>query len=329
MLSSVNVRLYAFRWWWWCRPRAYYLVPLAVLTLLAVQLLAAAVHYLAPSAVEWAGGVAAAGEAGAAAGPAPSVLSPVNSFDPQRGVAFAIAVGGRTERSGQLGDILSVLLEGGALASSIFVFEDVLSRVNGVASAAVAAVASSKGVSVVGSRVDRSRGEDANNFGIGLARHYHFFLDYLLSDAATPNVIARLPPPSPPFDFVVVIEDDLALSPDFVKYFFSMSRVMQADPTLYCAAAHQDNAFLGIHRDDAFDPSTHRATSLSSDQFDFRRGNHFMAPGWMTSRTIYTQIVRPKWLDAALEYSHKVTPTAHTSHTPHSSHMLISRRPRR
>ena len=314
MLSSVGVRLFALRWWWWCRPRAYYLVPLAVLSLLCIQLLAAAVHYLNPAGVDWllGGAVAAVGGDAAAALASPASLSPVNSFDPQQGVAFAIPVGGRTERSVQLGDILANLLEGGALASSIFVFEDVLSRTNGVGSAAVAAVAASKGVAVVASHVDRTRGEDASNFGLGLARHYHFFLDYLMADADTPNVIARLPAPTPPFEFVVVIEDDLALSVDLVKFFFSMSRVMQADPTLYCAAAHQDNAFLGIHRDDAFDPSTHRATSLSSDQFDFRRGNHFMAPGWMTSRRIYTTLVRPKWLDAHLDYSHKVT-TTHTT----------------
>ena len=129
-------------------------------------------------------------------------------------------------------------------------------------------------------------------------------LDYLLSDAATPNVVARAPTASP-FEFAVVIEDDLALSPDVVKFFFSMARVMRADATLYCAAAHQDNAFLGIHRDDAFDSTTHRATALRSDAFDFRRGNHFMAPGWMTSRAVYIDSVRPKWLDASLEYSHK------------------------
>lgn len=39
--------------------------------------------------------------------------------------------------------------------------------------------------------------------------------------------------------------------------------------------------------------------------FDFRRGNHFMAPGWMTSREIYTTIVRPKWLDENGEYAFK------------------------
>jgi hypothetical protein len=30
-----------------------------------------------------------------------------------------------------------------------------------------------------------------------------------------------------------------------------------------------------------------------------------MAPGWMTSRTIYNTIVRPKWLDEQGEYAYK------------------------
>ena len=308
MLSAVNAKVYVYRWWWWFRPRACYLVPAAVLLLLSIQTLAAALHYYYPATAEIGGGGGAAAEVAGVREEAlvsSQSLSPVNSFDPQRGVSFAIPVGGRTERSGQLGSILSVLLEGGALPSNIFVFEDVLSRFNGQGSPAVAAVAASHGVAVVASHVDRSRGEDANNFGLGLARHYHFMLDFLLSSPDTPNVLARLPSPLPPFEFAAVIEDDLALSADVVKFFFSMARVMRADPTLYCAAAHQDNAFLGIHRDDEFDPATHRATALRSDQFDFRRGNHFMAPGWMTSRAIYVDQVRPKWLDAALDYSHK------------------------
>ena len=306
MLSSVNAKVYVLRWWWWFRPRAFYLVPLVVLSLVAVQLTAAALHYLSPTPppalLDDAGNGSGSGLNAAAA--RATALSGVNAWDPALGVAFAIPVGGRTERSVQLGEILQTLLDGGAPASSIFVFEDVMSRANGRGSAAVAEVTAAKGVAMVASLVDRSRGEDHTNFGLGLARHYHFFLDFLLAPADAPNVIARAPR-SAPFEFAVVIEDDLALSPDLVKFFFSMARIMKADPTLYCAAAHQDNAFLGIHRDDAFDPATHRATALSSDQFDFRRGNHFMAPGWMTSSAIYAQHVRPKWLNAQLEYSHK------------------------
>ena len=309
MLSHANLKVYVFRWWWWFRPRAYILVPAFILLIVATQTLIAYLHYsgvltpiiaLAPTITQ----VETQRSASlSTVSSASGSLDSINSYDPQQHVAIAIPVGGRTERSQMLDQMLEVLIEGGALPQNIFVFEDVLSRWDQQPSAPVAKVAAARGVSVVASRVDRSRGEDGSNFGIGLARHYHFFLDYLLADASTANVVQLAP--KGPYDFAVVIEDDLALSPDLVKFFFSMSRVMQADDTLYCAAAHQDNAFLGIHRDDSFDSAVHRQTSLSSDQFDFRRGNHFMAPGWMTSRRIYTTVVRPKWMDASLEYSHK------------------------
>ena len=112
MLTATNARVYVLRWWWWFRPRACVLVPAFLLLLIALQTIAAYIHYattphddaLPPLASE---------PATASASAAASPLSPVNEFDPQRGVAFAIAVGGRTERSKQLDGILSVLLEGG------------------------------------------------------------------------------------------------------------------------------------------------------------------------------------------------------------------------
>ena len=45
--------------------------------------------------------------------------------------------------------------------------------------------------------------------------------------------------------------------------------------------------------------------ALSPLGFDFRRGNHFMAPGWMTSKEIYTKVVREKWLDENGQYAFK------------------------
>lgn len=41
-----------------------------------------------------------------------------------------------------------------------------------------------------------------------------------------------------------------------------------------------------------------------SQGFDFRRGNHFMAPGWMTSKKIYTDVIRPTWLDDQGNYKY-------------------------
>ena len=212
------------------------------------------------------------------------------AFDPQAHVAIAIPVGGRTERSVQLTSILRRLIDGGALAENIFVFEDVLGRPNREPFKTVRDAADAVGVRVVPTQISRDDYETNENFGIHLARHYHAMLEHIFA-ADTP------------YEFAVVIEDDLDIAPDTTKFFFSMSNVMRADPTLYCVSAHQDNAFLGIHRNDDFDGPAPAA--LKEDDFDFRRGNHFMAPGWMTSRQIYTEVVRPKWLDKNGQYAYK------------------------
>ena len=35
----------------------------------------------------------------------------------------------------------------------------------------------------------------------------------------------------------------------------------------------------------------------ASSVFAFRRGEHFMAPGWMTNGSVYNKVIRPTWFD--------------------------------
>jgi len=188
-------------------------------------------------------------------------------FDPQKQVAFGIPVGGVTQRAESLSRILKQLIGGGAIPENVFVFEDKLSRVGGVNSKAIAQVAEQYNVRVISSQISRDDAEDYTNFGIHLARHYKFMLDYLLSDEK-PELIPGEDGQSSIFEFAVLIEDDLELSQDFVKFFYSMSRVMRVDDTLFCAAAHQDNAFLGIANEEGLS-----IKQLDPLEFDFRRGN--------------------------------------------------------
>jgi hypothetical protein len=212
----------------------------------------------------------------------------MSSFDPVSSVVFAIPVGGRTKRAPQLRSIIETLVAGGAPTCNIFVVEDVLGRPGAVNDPDVAAVVAETGVRLVSSHVSRAdMPENSGNFGIHLARHYKFMLDYLLvgpesvgmgplslppvagADAAAAGGAASR---GPPFAFATIIEDDLVLSADFAKYFFAMARVMHVDPTLYCASAHQDNAFLGT----SYEPPPGTVAQLDRLGFDFRRGNHFM-----------------------------------------------------
>lgn len=95
----------------------------------------------------------------------------VDSYDPRTAVAFAIPVGGRTQRAKQLAEIISTLIAGGAPPANIFVMEDLLGRPGAVNSPEVGAVAREAGVHLVSSRVSRDdMPENQSNFGIHLAR---------------------------------------------------------------------------------------------------------------------------------------------------------------
>lgn len=230
-------------------------------------------------------------------------------YAPLRSVGFAIPVGGRTERSAGLEAILRRLLDGGAPAANIVIFEDVLGRPGAQPSSKVkemvgrlnAQLRTKDGavgqIKIVHTQIDRSSPETAADFGIHLARHYKSMLDWMLvgdtpMQALDRSALAQIgidpsgggslsKQPVAPFEFAVIIEDDLELSADFVKYFFEMSRVMRVDSTIYCVAAHQDNAFLATSAEERFEtPIAEGATpTLDPMEFAFRRGNHFMAPG--------------------------------------------------
>jgi hypothetical protein len=264
--------------------------------------------------------------------------------DPRLSVAFAIPVGGRTERSAQLKSIIETLVAGGAPREQIFVFEDVRSRRDGLPSpklrdtvarinADAVAEAQARGeniaasavgqVQLIGSNVARNQPETREDFGIHLARHYKFMLDYIFvgddgnsqdededAQVAGTNAAGGKAAARRRFDFLTIIEDDLVLAPDTAKFFQQMSRVMRADPSLYCVAAHQDNAFMATSAEaERLLPASSSASAAPAivdlGDFPFRRGNHFMAPGWMTSREIYLSVVRDRWLDEEGNYKFK------------------------
>ncbi|RKO92089.1 GNT-I family-domain-containing protein [Blyttiomyces helicus] len=80
-------------------------------------------------------------------------------------------------------------------------------------------------------------------------------------------------------EFVVVIEDDLTAAVDFVDYFHGLAGAMRRDESIFCVSAWNDNAY----------PATSANSSV------VRRGEHFMALGWMTSKRIYENNVKPHW----------------------------------
>ena len=305
-------------------------------------------------------------------------------------------MGGRTQRLPRLHRLLADLIAGGAGRSNVFVFEDDGSR--DAPSPALAAIARQWGVHLLQSHVRRLQPEPYELFGLHLARHYHYMMDTLLlpDDAALLSGLSSRSetPQHFGYAFMVVIEDDLRLAPDAVRFFTAMSTVMDRDDSLLCVCAHADNAFYastrsedellmlhhhhhargeasadeadeltraegrgersaksgrsrmvinveegdvlvpGLDGFDAFaaeagddDDEAHhhegaesaessdgrtaagralhsKLVTLSAGEFDFRRGQHFMAPGWMTSARVYAAI-RPSWFDSALNLPFK------------------------
>ena len=245
-------------------------------------------------------------------------------------VAYAIPVGGKTQRLPLLKRMLLALLRQGIRGDDIFVFEDDSSRPQTAEAQAdrhaLDLLCSRWKVNLVRSNVLRNRQERKEEFGLFLARHYHFMLDALLYDGtSSPKTTSSLKNThvfghSDPrvamthaafrdtrvtYEYAVLLEDDLELADDAVAFFSGMTWPMSKDPTLFCACAHQDNAYHGMSQEPPVwvsdeSTQTHQfriADSAVGGHFEFRRGEHFMAPGWMTSRRVYNAVVRPTWFD--------------------------------
>ena len=80
---------------------------------------------------------------------------------------------------------------------------------------------------------------------------------------------------------VVMIEDDLLLSPDFLLLFWSSAWLLKADPSLWCVSAWNDQGFPH---------TTHDATRL-------QRTGYFPGLGWMISADLWHEL-RAKWPEA-------------------------------
>jgi glycosyltransferase involved in cell wall biosynthesis len=79
-------------------------------------------------------------------------------------------------------------------------------------------------------------------------------------------------------DYVLIVEDDLEIAPDFYEFFASTTRVLEADDTIFCASAYNDNG----KRKFVSDPSV------------IVRSDFFPGLGWMVSRKIWNEL-SPKW----------------------------------
>lgn len=81
------------------------------------------------------------------------------------------------------------------------------------------------------------------------------------------------------YNSVIIVEDDLEVSPDFFEYFHALQPILDADQTLYCVSAWNDNGKQGL-------------TSANSTLL--YRSDFFPGLGWMMTKDLWMELM-VKW----------------------------------
>ncbi|XP_033725477.1 alpha-1,3-mannosyl-glycoprotein 2-beta-N-acetylglucosaminyltransferase-like [Pecten maximus] len=81
------------------------------------------------------------------------------------------------------------------------------------------------------------------------------------------------------YSAVIIVEDDLDISPDFFEYFSATYPILTSDPSVWCVSAWNDNGKGGM---------------VSDDPELLYRSDFFPGLGWMMERKIWLEI-GPKW----------------------------------
>lgn len=80
-------------------------------------------------------------------------------------------------------------------------------------------------------------------------------------------------------DVIIIIEDDLDLSPDFFEYMSALYPILREDPTLWCVSAWNDNGKEGL---------------VMNDPELLYRTDFFPGLGWMLEKKIWLEL-EDKW----------------------------------
>eukprot|EP00092_Neocalanus_flemingeri_P005361 GFUD01005776.1.p1 GENE.GFUD01005776.1~~GFUD01005776.1.p1 ORF type:complete len:520 (+),score=120.96 GFUD01005776.1:95-1654(+) len=114
-----------------------------------------------------------------------------------------------------------------------------------------------------------------------IARHYGWALNQTFTEMG--------------YDQVVIVEDDLEISPDFFEYFTATLPVLRADKSLWCVSAWNDNGKTGL---------IDEATPELLYRTDF-----FPGLGWMLTKDMWKEIMvkwpRSYWDDWMREPQHR------------------------
>lgn len=98
-----------------------------------------------------------------------------------------------------------------------------------------------------------------------LAQHYKYALDQSFSRSEHSHLI--------------ILEDDMLVSPDFLEYFEQTAWLLDEDPTLWCVSSWNDNAFAHFEWNE---------NSLFRNSF-------FPGLGWMLTRRLWQNELASRW----------------------------------
>lgn len=82
------------------------------------------------------------------------------------------------------------------------------------------------------------------------------------------------------FDFVIIVEDDLNVAPDFFEYFLATHKLLKQDSSLWCVSAWNDNGKANV-------VDTARPDLLYRTDF-------FPGLGWMLTKDLWQEL-SVKW----------------------------------
>ncbi|KRZ59687.1 Alpha-1,3-mannosyl-glycoprotein 2-beta-N-acetylglucosaminyltransferase [Trichinella nativa] len=81
------------------------------------------------------------------------------------------------------------------------------------------------------------------------------------------------------YDNVIILEDDLSIAEDFFEYFAATLKILQADPSLFCISAWNDNG---------------KSFLIQNDPELLHRSDFFPGLGWMMTRLLWEEL-KDKW----------------------------------
>jgi GNT-I family len=96
--------------------------------------------------------------------------------------------------------------------------------------------------------------------------------------AALALMFDRVAPEAPG---IIILEDDMLVSPDFYEYFHATAGLLEADRSLWAVSAWNDNGFAH--------------TLGGGDELGLWRTRFFPGLGWLLSRRLWSEELRSKW----------------------------------